>query len=323
MIPVFEKTALALHPGAISQPVLSEFGYHIIKLVSRDPKKKSYRVRHILIPVELVGAHRDRVEARADSLDRLAAEQANATILDSVARKLGLPVAVAPPLVEGSRLQLGRFLIPDAGVWAFKARPGETSQVIETNQAYYVFRLDSLQPEGVPPYEKLKNEVRRAALRDQKLAAAQTVVEQMAKEIKAGVSLKTVAEKRKVPVTTFGPFIRSNPPIQIADAPSVIGAAFGLAVNQVGGPYETGSGFYFVEPTSKRLSDSTKFVGQLDTERMQVLQAARQDRVRQVLAALREDAKVTDRRKELEKTQRAAEDNSQATAPVLPRGRRF
>src|SRR5262249_5141996 len=35
MIPVFEKATLALKPGEISQPILSQFGYHLIKLESR------------------------------------------------------------------------------------------------------------------------------------------------------------------------------------------------------------------------------------------------------------------------------------------------
>ncbi|MBI4500096.1 MAG: hypothetical protein HY700_02945, partial [Gemmatimonadetes bacterium] len=94
-----------------------------------------------------------------------------------------------------------------------------------------------------------------------------------------------------------------------------IGAAFGLRVGQVGGPYETEGGIYFVQPVAKKLADSTKFASQLDRERLQVIQAARQDRVRQVLAALREDAKVTDRRKELEKAQREAEENAQDQVP--------
>ena len=83
------------------------------------------------------------------------------------------------------------------------------------------------------------------------------------------------------------------------------------------------SGLYFVQPITKKLADSTKFATQLDKERLQVMQAARQDRVRQVLAALREGAKVTDRRKDLEKAQRNAEENPQPAAAQLPRGRRF
>ena len=315
MLPVFEQAALALKPGQVSQPVLSQFGWHIIKLDARDAKKKTYHARHILIPVELTGAHRDEVESRTDTLDRFAAEQTNRTALDSVAAKLGLVVRQAPPLTEGNRMQLGRFVVPDVHIWSFTRNPGETSPVIETEQAYYVFRLDSLEPQGVPSLAKVQGEVRQALTREKKLEAARTLAQQMAKELQGGMKLKALGDRLRVPVTTFGPFTRGNPPIQISDAFPVIGAAFGLGVGQVGGPYETNSGIYFVEPVLKKLADSTKFAKQVDTLRIQVLQVARRDRVQQVLASIREDAKVDDRRKELEREQRVAEERAAAQAP--------
>ena len=55
------------------------------------------------------------------------------------------------------------YVIPDVSVWAFEREPGETSPVIEGEAAYYVFRLDSLIPEGIPPL---------AAVRDQVLSLA-------------------------------------------------------------------------------------------------------------------------------------------------------
>jgi peptidyl-prolyl cis-trans isomerase D len=323
MIPAFEKAALELKPGQTSQPVLSPFGYHIIKLDSRDAKKKTYHAHHILIPIELTGPHRDAVESRADSLDRLAAEQNDATVLDSVARHMGLAVQRAPSLAAGTRMQLGRFVIPDVGVWAFTARPGETSAVIETDLAYYVFRLDSLQPEGIPSFDRVKDDVRRAVIKEQKTAAARTVAQAVARDLQ-GAKLRPIAERLRIPVTTLGPFTRTNPPIQIADALPVIGAAFGLPIGQAGGPYETESGIYFVEPVWRRLADSAKFTTQLDTLRMRVLQAARRDRVQQVIASLREDAKVSDRRQDLEKAQKAAEDAPQPQKPThIPGRRRF
>src|SRR5688572_10049248 len=47
--PEFERAAFALPPGELSQPVLSPFGYHIIKVDAR--KGDSITVRHILLPI--------------------------------------------------------------------------------------------------------------------------------------------------------------------------------------------------------------------------------------------------------------------------------
>src|SRR6267378_4513447 len=117
--PQFMAAVRRLAPGVVSQPVLSSFGYHLIRVDAT--RGDSLHVRHILIPIELTGKHLDYVEARADTLDKLAAEQTDGSVLDGVAQRLGLPVA-RTRLVEGDRLTLGRYVIPDVSVWAFEGR---------------------------------------------------------------------------------------------------------------------------------------------------------------------------------------------------------
>ncbi len=122
-VPEFMQALRSLKPGQISAPVASRFGYHLIRV--DQVKGDSLKVRHILIPVALQGEHLDHVEARADTLERLAAERSDPTVLDSTAHRLGLQVSPAYAVTEGERFTLGPYVIPDVSVWAFEARPGE------------------------------------------------------------------------------------------------------------------------------------------------------------------------------------------------------
>src|SRR5207247_9750878 len=150
-----------LTPGELGQPALSSFGYHLIRVDAA--KGDSLHVRHILIPIVPQGQHLDQIDARTDSLDHLAAEQTDGSRLDSAAQRLHLPVAAAPTLIQGDRLTLGRYVIPDVSVWAFEARPGETSPLIEGERGNYVFRLDSLYAAGTPPLAQIHDRVLAAA----------------------------------------------------------------------------------------------------------------------------------------------------------------
>ena len=109
-----------LTPGRVSPPVLTQFGYHLIRVDA--VKGDSLKLRHILVPIELQGEHLDAVEARVDSVERLAADQANGALLDSAARRFTLPVSPVYRIVDGERLTLGRYVVPDVSVWAFEAR---------------------------------------------------------------------------------------------------------------------------------------------------------------------------------------------------------
>jgi peptidyl-prolyl cis-trans isomerase D len=301
----FEQAALALRPGQLSEPVRSSFGFHIIKLESRSGDQ--YHARHILVPIELVGAHLDEVDARIDSLDGRAAEQVDGAELDSAAAGLGIRVEMAPPVREGERVQAGTETVPDAGLWAFEARPGETSPVIETDRASYVFRLDSLIPGGAAPLTQIRDVVHRLVMLQKKREAARQLADQLARDVSAGrATLEAAAKRYEAPLTTMGPFTRTNPPPALQEEPVVVGAAFGVPLNGVSQPVVSDRAVYLVQPVGRRLADSTAFVAQLPTQREQALQTARQARVRLVLSSLREQATVDDRRKALAAAQRAA-----------------
>ena len=140
--PAFDSVAFRMPLNTVSEPVLSSFGYHLIEVTRRVAD--SATGRHILFPIEVSGENRDRLDARADTLDRFGAAQTDPTALDSVAAMLGVKIQRALPVTEGGRAQLGTQVVPDAGVWAFEAAAGEISEVIETPEAYYLFRLDSV-----------------------------------------------------------------------------------------------------------------------------------------------------------------------------------
>ena len=102
----FDSAAFALPLNTLSQPVLSQFGYHLIEVTSRKGDKA--KGRHILIPIEVAGAHRDQLDAQADSLEKLGAEKADPAALDTVARALKLPIGKSGPVQEGTKVQLGQ-----------------------------------------------------------------------------------------------------------------------------------------------------------------------------------------------------------------------
>src|SRR2546430_11030241 len=171
-----------LKPGQISAPVATRFGYHIIRL--DQVKGDSLKVRHILIPVALQGEHLDLVEARADTLERLAAERSDPTVLDSTAQRLGMQVSPQYAVTEGERFTLGPAVIPDVSVWAFEARPGETSPVIDAPSGYYVFRLDSVSAGGVPPVNQIRDRVTAVARLERQKTLARRRADSLATVLK-------------------------------------------------------------------------------------------------------------------------------------------
>ncbi|MBA3892810.1 MAG: peptidylprolyl isomerase [Gemmatimonadales bacterium] len=302
MDPAFDSAAFAMPLNKVSEPVLSQFGFHLIEVTSRKGAKA--KGRHILIPIEVTGDHRDRLDAQADSLERLGAERDDPAALDTVARTLSLPISRTNPVQEGTRIQLGNFVVPDAGTWAFQGRkPGATSPVIETSMAYYVFRLDSLHPAGVPPLAQIRPAVEQTLRAARKKQLAKPRAEEYVKRVESGESMEAAAKAMNLAHREFGPFSRVNPPLT---DPLVVGTAFGLDVGQRSGVLDTPEGMYVMKVLEHAKADSAQFVKNLDEYRSKMIDLARQERIRGYMGALRESAKIVDNRARLQEQQQQA-----------------
>jgi peptidyl-prolyl cis-trans isomerase D len=302
MDPAFERAAFSLPIGTLSEPVLSAFGYHLIKVDKRAGAKVS--AHHILIPIEIAGAHRDQLDARADSLESLGAEKLDPSALDSAAKTLGLRVGKANPIQKGSRAQVGLQVVPDAGVWAFQAKVGETGRIVEVSYAYFLFRLDSLHADGVPPFEAIKGAVTIAARDKKKWDGARRVATDLVKRIGEGSTLTQAATALSLPHQEFPAFTRTNPPFP---NPRVVGTAFGLAAGKTSGIIDTEEGLYVLRVIKHDPPDSAEFLKGIDDFRAKQIRLARQDRVRSYLDALRTAAKVEDRRTQIFRTDAQAQ----------------
>src|SRR5262249_15131472 len=146
--------------------------------------------------------------------------------------------------------------VPDASVWAFQAKPGEESPVIEGETSYLVFRLDSLQAEGVPQLAAIHREVEARVRLEKKRALAKELDRKLAERAKQGTSLKQLAQGPGLSYREIGPVARLNTGLS---SPDLIGAAFGAPKGGISGPVAAEDGVYLFQGIDRTAADSADF----------------------------------------------------------------
>jgi peptidyl-prolyl cis-trans isomerase D len=293
----FEDAAYALKVGEISEPVLTQFGYHLIKLDER--KGDVLTLHHILLKIDQTDAEATATDRKADSLSRLAASQDQPQKLDEASRVLKLPIIHATA-IEGNPVTINGRLIPSVGPWAFKGvKAGETSELFDAEDGYYLARLDSLEPAGTRSLEQVKDEIRAQLMKEKKVNLLGAQARNFAKLASAG-SLEDASKLTNIPINTTGMFTRITGDPTLGGLPEVIGAAFSLPVGAVSEPIRS-TGVVVVERVNKRVpADSATWEAQKLIQRGTETDGMRQQRVRIFLDNLRQTAKITDRRKQIE-----------------------
>ncbi|MBL0309064.1 MAG: peptidylprolyl isomerase [Bacteroidetes bacterium] len=173
----FENTVYAMKKGEISQPVRTEFGYHLVKLNNTRPARGQIRVAHILIhfPENATQKQKDSLRLKADSVYQLIQsgkipfEEAVRTYSDDRATR-----------VKGGELQsfgsgTSLRMVPQFEDAAFELKKdGDISKPIMTQYGWHIIRR--LEKTDLPSFADAKADIKKKVERDSRSQEAKNVL---------------------------------------------------------------------------------------------------------------------------------------------------
>ncbi|HKH92618.1 MAG TPA: peptidyl-prolyl cis-trans isomerase [Gemmatimonadaceae bacterium] len=294
-VPEFEKALEALKPGEISGPVLSPFGYHLIRLDSRAAD--TLQAHHLLLRIEPSDSSQSKIDRLADQLSKIAAGSDQPAKFDEAAKTLGLtPFKVT--VTEGEPATYNGKYVPSVSAWAFSGmKPGEISDLFDSEDGYFLARLESVAPGG-NTFEAVKADVRARVALDRAVERAVPQANDLAQAARAS-SLDAAAAARKLEVQKTGMVNRGTAASKLGSIGEALGAAFALPVNTVSVPIRQIDGVYVLRVDARKPADKVAFEAQKKAIRAQRLQQLKQQRLQAYYADLRKSAKIDDHRKEI------------------------
>lgn len=180
MVQPFEDAAYTLQTGQVSDPVLTNFGYHIIKVQDRQPNPGQVRVSHILVRFDAANPTQEE-NARRKISDIYAEIQKENTIWEDIVKTFSEDPAtnqrggLLPWFGVGS-------MVPEFERGAFSLTEiGEVSPPLKTQYGYHILRLE--EKKAIASFEEMEESIRSRILRDSRsgMIQAQVVAVQKAR----------------------------------------------------------------------------------------------------------------------------------------------
>jgi len=193
----FEEAAYSMNVGDISEPVRSEFGYHIIKLEEIQASTgKTFSEVRADIESEVKKAKAEKLYFdKVEQLANLAYETPDS--LESAKIELGLTIKTSPLVgKQGGPGIFSNRKITDAAFSDDVLIENLNSEVIEISSSHsVVVRLKEHKPSQVKPLEEVKAQITKSLTNEKALAKAESVADSISEKIKSGTAAEDAASE--------------------------------------------------------------------------------------------------------------------------------
>ena len=298
MVKPFEDAAFGASTGDIVGPVLSQFGYHIIKVNDRrtTDDKEELNASHILLKIEMGPNTRDALKRKSTLFS-----------YDASDPTIGFAAAIDSHQVEtkktanitaGSSALRNFGPFRDAVRFAFDSQLDDVSDPLENDRYFIVARLDSILPEGTRSFEEVEGQIKNSLNQDRRLTATKVLAEQLREQFDHGTTFQEIKDNNdnvdlvsgdtKLLIRSFNRLGRSN---------FLVGALLKARTGDVIGPIKTTRGYGIVKVVDVSAIDSSDFEMKRDVIYKNIRSQRQSENFQNWYQNLRDQAEIVDNRK--------------------------
>jgi peptidyl-prolyl cis-trans isomerase D len=281
MVPEFEAAAFGLPPNAISGPIKTMYGFHVIQTLNlRPPGQQSLEEVAGQIHSRL---QEERAAGEAEARSKRVYRRIQEDGLKSEAQLKALP-ETDPSLTYNTTewFGLADFIpgigrTPDLSNAVFAMKEGDLTPMLKGNRGFMVARLAGIRPQGVADFVTAKAEVLQAVKKQKAMALARQRVSAV-----ASLDLEAIAKALGTEVKKDQPVRYLTPAGPLGASAAVHEAIFAASPGQKLPPMDVQGGWAVIEVKKADRPDMAKYAQQ----RAEIVQSLRQSLVTQLMNVL-------------------------------------